>query len=114
MTTEGTIINIKNGNSYLIQNYAKNGTRHKTLRIAANNNAKNEIEMETIIKNNKYLVSLEEDENDTTMKFKKKKEIISYTANRDTLFIPHLEKSKQQVDISDKIIENKHDFIYRE
>ncbi len=107
MTTEGTIINIKNGNSYLIQNYAKNGTRHKTLRIAANNNAKNEIEMETIIKNNKYLVSLEEDENDTTMKFKKKKEIISYTANRDTLFIPHLEKSKQQVDISDKIIENK-------
>lgn len=107
MTTEGKLINIKNGNSYLIQNYGNNGTRRKSIKITANINAISEIDMEAKIKNNKYLVSIEEDEKDNSLKFKKKKEIISYTSNRDTLFIPHLEKSKQQVDISDKITEKK-------
>jgi hypothetical protein len=35
----------------------------------------------------------------------KKKEIISYISNRDTLFIPIPEKPKKPIEINDKLIE---------
>jgi len=38
---------------------------------------------------------------------KKKKEIISYVANRDTLYIPHPEKPKEKIETSKNLIEDK-------
>ncbi len=57
---------------------------------------------------NTDLVTVEEDERQMIENEKnKKKEIVSYTANRDTLFIPYPEKIKRPIDISNKIIEEK-------
>jgi hypothetical protein len=52
----------------------------------------------------KELVQVENDE-EVKKKGKSKKEIVSYIANRDTLFIPVPEKPKRPIEISDKIIE---------
>ena len=52
----------------------------------------------------KDLVQVEIDE-EAKKKGKNKKEIVSYIANRDTLFIPVPEKPKRPIDISNKIIE---------
>jgi hypothetical protein len=59
-----------------------------------------------LIEKNKYLVSVETEESKTKVtKGKAAKKIISYTANRDTLFIPHPEKPKRPVDIRHNLIE---------
>ena len=52
--------------------------------------------------NRKDLVSIEDDNKKNV---KKKKEIISYISNRDTLYIPVPEKTKRPVEINEKLIE---------
>lgn len=103
MTTVGNV----NGNTYLIQNFNRGNSKVKSQRITEGTSTNKVIDYETMIRNNKHMVSMQEDEIEIEKKNKKKNEIISYTANRDTLFIPHLEKLKRPVDISDKIIEKK-------
>lgn len=60
---------------------------------------------------NKDLVAIEDDEREKMEEDRKKakKQIVSYTANRDTLFIPYPEKIKKPIDISNNIIEDKND-----
>jgi hypothetical protein len=58
-----------------------------------------------LLEKNKYLVSIETEESKVT-KGKAKKNIVSYTANRDSLFIPHPEKPKRPVDIRQNLVED--------
>ena len=62
------------------------------------------ITFEQTLQNRKDLVSVEDD---AQTKPSKKKEIISYISNRDTLFIPIPEKPKKPIEINDKLIEDK-------
>lgn len=64
--------------------------------------------MKRLITKNKHLVSVEVDEEELKQKeknVKKKKGIVSYIANRDTLFIPHPERPKRPVDIKSNLVE---------
>jgi len=61
---------------------------------------------------NPYLISVDVgDPNNVSMQGgpnrKKKKEIISYVANRDTLYIPHPEKPKEKIETGKNLIEDK-------
>jgi hypothetical protein len=59
---------------------------------------------EQTLQNRRDLVSIEDD---AQIKPSKKKEIISYISNRDTLFIPIPEKPKKPIEINDKLIEER-------
>jgi len=111
MTTVGNSVSrksiVSNDNSYVIENYSSLMSKRRSQMISTSVDPKTDSVFEAMIRNNKFLVSLEDDGSRDAANKTKKKEIVSYTANRDTLFIPHLEKSKRPVDISDKIIENK-------
>jgi hypothetical protein len=62
------------------------------------------ITFEQTLLNRKDLISIEDD---AQIKEPKKKEIVSYIANRDTLFIPIPDKPKKPIEINDKLIEEK-------
>ncbi len=62
------------------------------------------ITFEQTLINRKDLISIEDD---SQIKAPQKKEIVSYIANRDTLFIPIPDKPKKPIEINDKLIEEK-------
>lgn len=105
MTTKGGLH--IGGTDSMVTNYAKSKKQsHFTIQMEDFDTP--EIRLKKTLMKNKHLVSLETDEiikKDLGINQKKKKEIVSYTANRDTLFIPVPERPKRPVDIQSNLTE---------
>jgi hypothetical protein len=95
------------GKDTIVTNYAKSKKpSHFTIQIEDFDTP--EIRLKKTLMRNRHLVSLETDEiikKESGVNQKKKKEIVSYTANRDTLFIPVPERPKRPVDIQSNLTE---------
>jgi hypothetical protein len=87
----------------------ENYTKTKKLSVISTINVEHDDDNDSRLKKtlfkNKHLVSIEENETHKKPVIKKK-EIISYTANRDTLFIPVPERAIRPVDIKTNLVED--------